>query len=70
MARSIWEDFLSFVRRNESDDSDRDDEHRFVPSPLDLSVRYSHGGAGVEAKREIDRINEAAAELEELQREE
>ncbi len=66
MARSLWEVFLSLFSRSDGDCDDTDeDESRFVPSPLDLSVRSSHGGSDVEIERELHSINELAREIEE-----
>jgi hypothetical protein len=41
---------------------------RFVPSPLDRSVRRAHGGGGDEAARELGRIDERAREMEDRRR--
>jgi hypothetical protein len=46
---------------------DRDDS-RFVPSPLDRSVRRAHGSGDREADRELGRIGERARELTEADR--
>ncbi|WP_336002158.1 hypothetical protein [Halorientalis halophila] len=55
-------------------DQDGDDEEsadsRFVPSVLDASVRYAHGGANTGAEREIAHLQAKGEELEELRREE
>lgn len=67
MARSLWEVFISSFGRDDADDEEEDD--RFVPSPLDLSVRSAHGGPDDEVERELHRINERARELEENERE-
>ena len=62
----------SLVRRLRSgDDTDEDDEDnsRFIPSLLDASVRYAHGGnSGAEG--ELAQIEEKAQQLEEIQRDE
>jgi hypothetical protein len=68
MGRTLWEVFLSVFRRN-TVEGDEESEG-FVPSPLDLSVRYSHGAPDDEIEREFHRINEQARELEELQHDE
>jgi hypothetical protein len=53
-------------------DKDADDEAsespRFIPSVLDASVRYSHGGSNTEGNREIANIEEEAQKLAEQQR--
>lgn len=49
-----------------------DDERegsRFVPSPLDRSVRESHGSGAEESARELARTEAAARQLEEADRE-
>ncbi|MFC7008519.1 hypothetical protein ACFQKF_12880 [Halalkalicoccus sp. GCM10025322] len=66
MARNLWEVFISLFRRNNGDDEQEDD--RLVPSPLDLSVRFAHGGPDNEVERELHNIDEQARELEENQR--
>lgn len=71
MALSIWEVFLSlFGRGDEGDDEsgEADDEGRFVPSPLDLSVRFGHGGSEGERVRELSNVSEQARELEDERR--
>jgi hypothetical protein len=54
--------FLALLGR-ESDNEESEDEGRFVPSPLDLSVRVGHGGRDDEIERELSRIRETAEEL-------
>jgi len=51
------------------DDAD-DDGSRFVPSVLDASVRYAHGGSGDEIDRELADIEEEARRLDEHTRRE
>jgi len=79
MARSLWNVFLSLMSRSggtnedSADDTNKDsteDTSRFVPSPLDLSVRFSHGGSDTEIDRELSRINEQAREIEANRRDE
>jgi len=54
-----------FLNRFRSDDeSDEGDEGRFVPSRLDMSVRYGHGVDGSDAQREINDIQEQAKKRE------
>lgn len=70
MARSLWKVLLSLFSRSDGDSEDIErDDSRFVPSPLDLSVRSSHGGSDVEIERELNNINEQAREIEENRRE-
>lgn len=70
MTRTLWEVFRSILRRNTTaDDKESEEESEgFVPSLLDLSVRYSHGGPDDEIDREFRRIDAQARELEEEQR--
>ena len=68
MALSLWEVFLArFSGGEEAEDESgtEDDEGRFVPSPLDLSVRLGHGGSDSERVRELSSVSERARELEE-----
>ncbi|MFA1612383.1 hypothetical protein [Halobellus rubicundus] len=51
---------------SESGSGNRGDESRgsrFVPSVLDWSVRYGHGGADAEADRELARVSDEADRL-------
>ena len=67
MGLSIWEVFQTLFRWDESTDeepSEEADEGRFVPSPLDLSVRVAHGGSDDTVVRELSKIDEQARELE------
>lgn len=66
MARSLWEVFVSLFERNRGEDDEASD--RFVPSPLDVSVRVAHGGSDDEIERELDKIDEQARALERNQR--
>jgi hypothetical protein len=54
------------------DDEDAEDEGsedtRFIPSVLDSSVRYSHGGSNTAGDREIAKIENEAQKLAEQQR--
>ena len=47
-----------------------DDTSRFVPSALDASVRYAHGGGGDEIDRELADIEENARRLDDHTRRE
>jgi hypothetical protein len=51
------------VHRLRSDDGTESDDTRFVPSPLDASVRDGHGGGGAEVERELDEIPDEAERL-------
>lgn len=64
MSQTLWEVFVSLFRRSEEQDEkvEKDGEN-FVPSPLDLSVRDSHGGPDTEIERELSKINEKAQDV-------
>ena len=71
MSLSIWEAFQTLLRRGESADeepSEEADESRFVPSPLDRSVRVAHGGSDDTVVRELSKVDEQARELENTHR--
>jgi hypothetical protein len=53
--------------RGEPDESDGDGS-RFVPSPLDRSVRRGHGSGEEEAARELERVDERAQDLDPARR--
>lgn len=63
MVHGIWELFLALLGRDAGGDGG-EGRHRFVPSPLDLSVRVGHGGRDDEVQRELSKIREKARELE------
>ncbi|CQH60120.1 uncharacterized protein HHUB_3141 [Halobacterium hubeiense] len=66
MARSVWEVFLAlFGGGEDGEESGEESEDRFVPSPLDLSVRIGHGGSDGQRVRELAEMNERAEEIEE-----
>lgn len=75
MALSVWEVFLDLFKgvenSNEESGNERgeeEDDDRFVPSPLDLSVRIGHGGSDSQQVRELAKINKQAEEIEEERR--
>ncbi len=68
MARSLWETFQSLFTRNSDTEEEDDETDRFVPSPMDLSVRDGHGGGDTEIQRELDDIQQQAADLEDTDR--
>lgn len=71
MALNVWEVFLAHFGTNEETDEESGEEAsrgRFVPSPLDLSVRVGHGSSAGERVRELSKIRERARELEENRR--
>lgn len=57
-----------FRRRFGGEESDGESDAEFVPSPLDLSVRYAHGSGEQEAEREIRRIQEQAEQFDDRHR--
>ena len=67
MIHGVWEVFLALLGRESEADEEDEGRHRFVPSPLDLSVRVGHGGRDDEVERELSKISERARELEEGQ---
>lgn len=71
MALSIWEVFRTVFRwgaKTDDQANEETDEGRFIPSPLDLSVRIGHGGPDDDVVRELSKIDEQARELEDSQR--
>lgn len=71
MALSIWELFLATLGVEDEPaevSEEAGDQGGFVPSPLDLSVRWAHGGSESEQVRELFNIQEGANELEEERR--
>ena len=70
MSLNIWEVFQTLFRwdeRTDEEPSEEADESRFIPSPLDLSVRVAHGGSDDTVVRELSKIDEQARELEKTQ---
>jgi len=70
MTLSIWEMFVALFREGEEvgeETEAEENESRFVPSPLDLSVRVGHGGTAGERLRKLTKISEQAREIEERQ---
>lgn len=62
MGKSLWEVFASVFRRTPEEETEADDGG-FVPSPMDLSVRISHGGPDQDIDRELTRLEEEAEVL-------
>lgn len=60
---------LRLVEMVDSDDSGDSDTSRFVPSVLDASVRYAHGGSKPGLESEIAQLEEKGRILEKQQRE-
>ncbi|MFA9516886.1 hypothetical protein ACERIT_06670 [Halopenitus sp. H-Gu1] len=70
MSLNIWEVFQTLFRWDRETDEEpgeEADEARFIPSPLDLSVRVAHGGSDDTVVRELSKIDEQARELEKTQ---
>lgn len=67
MAPSVWEVFSRLFRGGgppDEESGDETEEGRFVPSPLDLSVRIGHGGPEDEVVRELSEVEERARDIE------
>lgn len=64
MLRRVLARLAARFETGEDPDSEGDE---FVPSPLDRSVRYAHGGRDV-GERELAEIRERAEALEERRR--
>ena len=67
MGRTLWEVFVNLFR-DEEERTREEDDARFVPSPLDVSVRVAHGGQDDEQVRALSEIEEQAQDIEENQR--
>lgn len=67
MFRSVLTWFAGWFGDDGEEADEQREDTRFVPSELDESVRYAHGG-GSEAERELAAIQEEARELEETRR--
>lgn len=67
--RDVFRGLLGwFAAHFRSSEDTTDEESRFVPSALDWSVRYAHGGSNAEAEREIASIEDQARQMEKQQR--
>lgn len=70
--QDMFRDFLTRLTVRFRGDRDSDDEEmesdQFIPSVLDSSVRYSHGGSNPEGDREMAKIKQEAQRLSEHQR--
>lgn len=65
MFRDVLNRLTARLRGDETEsESSTDDDTRFVPSPLDRSVRYAHGGSDAEVARELADVDETARRLE------
>jgi hypothetical protein len=68
MIRRVLNGVINRFGSAEDTADEKSEDTRFIPSVLDSSVRYSHGGGNIEGDREIARINEEAQRIEEQQR--
>lgn len=70
MSLSVWEVFLALFRggKETEEELEEGDGGRFVPSPLDLSVRLGHGGSERERIRALSGIHDQAQQIEEERR--
>lgn len=67
MIQRLWDRFLALFKRDTTK-TEADDNSRFIPSPLDLSVRIGHGGRADEIDRELKQIQDRARDLEDSHR--
>jgi hypothetical protein len=68
MLRGVLNRFIGRFSGGEDSGDEEAGDTRLIPSVLDSSVRYSHGGGNIEGDREIAKINEEAQRIEEQQR--
>ncbi len=66
MLRGVLHRLAAHFSKDEDAVGGEDDETRFIPSVLDASVRYAHGGANT-GERELIKMQEEARRLEEQQ---
>jgi hypothetical protein len=69
MLRAALSRLAARLGRGDADAEDGTDRSRFVPSPLDASVRYAHGAPDDEVDRELARVDDAARRLEDAREE-
>lgn len=67
MLGEVWRRITARFASDRGED-ETSDGHRFVPSPLDLSVRFAHGGSTSDVQRELADIEEQAREIERQRR--
>jgi hypothetical protein len=68
MLRGVLNRLTARFGSDEDVDDEESDDTRFIPSVLDSSVRYSHGGSNTAGDREIAKIEDEAQKLAEQQR--
>lgn len=68
MIRGVLNRLIGRFGGDEDTDDEKSEDTRFIPSVLDSSVRYSHGGNNIEGDREIAKIEEEAQRLTEQER--
>jgi hypothetical protein len=68
MFRGLLTRLTARFKGDRAADDEETEDGRFIPSVLDSSVRYSHGGSNPEGDREIAHIEEEAQRLSEYQR--
>ncbi len=59
---------LGLAEAADGDEPDESDSSRFVPSALDASVRYAHGGSNTGLESEIAQMEKKARVLEDQRR--
>ncbi|WP_256297323.1 hypothetical protein [Haloarchaeobius salinus] len=68
LRRWLAEHFGGDTSGEGGDDDDESEGGRFVPSPLDLSVRFAHGSGDSNVDRELTKVHEEARTLDEQRR--
>ncbi len=68
MFRGLLARLTAHIKQHSAADDEEGENSRFIPSVLDFSVRYSHGGSNPGGDREIAQIQEEAQRLSEYHR--
>ncbi|WP_281195996.1 hypothetical protein [Halorubrum sp. F4] len=68
MIRGLLNSLADRIRPDEDVVDEEEDGIRFIPSGLDASVRYAHGGDDA-GERELVKVQEEAQQLEEQEQE-
>ena len=63
MLRSVLNRLTAYFGSGEDATTEEREQSQFIPSVLDSSVRYSHGGSNPEGDREIAKVNKEAQKL-------
>lgn len=70
MFRAVWEWLTARFGSEDGAVDEEAEQSRFIPSPLDISVRFAHGGSSTDVEREIAAIERQARHLEDHQHDE